>query len=59
MSTRTGNRLPGEEAQLLAIAAEISTRAGHILTLSIDLGGLLVLAGNEAGLKAFEAAVPP
>ena len=51
--------IAGRKAQLLAIAAEISTRSGHILTLSIDLGGLLVLAGNEAGLKAFEAAVPP
>jgi acyl transferase domain-containing protein len=30
-----------------------------MLALSIDLGGLLVLAGNEAGLAAFEAAVPP
>ena len=49
----------GRKEHLLTIAAQISTRTGHILTLSIDLGGLLVLAGNEAGLKAFEAAVPP
>ena len=28
------------------------------MALSIDLGGMLVLAGNEAGLTAFEAAVP-
>ena len=51
--------IAGRKDQLLAIAAEISTRVGHVLTLSIDLGGLLVLAGNEAGLKAFEAIVPP
>ena len=50
---------PARRAELLALAAEISTRPGHVLALSIDLGGLLVLAGNEAGLKAFEAAVPP
>lgn len=49
---------PQRRAELLAIASEINTRPDHILTLSIDLGGLLVLAGNEAGLKAFEAAVP-
>ncbi len=50
---------PARKAELLALAAEITARPDHILTLSIDLGGMLVLAGNEAGLKAFEAAVPP
>lgn len=50
---------PARRAELLAIAADIDARADHVLTLSIDLGGMLVLAGNEAGLKAFEAAVPP
>jgi len=49
----------GRKADLLADLAEINARAGHLLTLSIDLGGMLVLAGNEAGLSAFEAAVPP
>ncbi|UWQ83327.1 ACP S-malonyltransferase [Leisingera caerulea] len=49
---------PVRKAQLLALAAEINAREGHDLALSIDLGGLLVLAGNEAGLAAFEAAVP-
>ena len=44
---------------LLALVAEIGGREGQVLTLSIDLGGMLVLAGNEEGLKAFEAAVPP
>ena len=50
---------PGRRGELLAIASQINTRPDHILTLSIDLGGMLVLAGNEAGLKAFEASVPP
>ncbi len=50
---------PARKASLLALVAEISSRPDHALALSIDLGGLLVLAGNEAGLKAFEAAVPP
>lgn len=50
---------PARRAELLALAAEISTRPGHVLALSINLGGMLVLAGNEAGLKAFDAAVPP
>ncbi|MDZ4094864.1 MAG: ACP S-malonyltransferase [Paracoccaceae bacterium] len=46
------------KADLLALVAAIGARAGHVLGLSIDLGGMLVLAGNEDGLKAFEAAVP-
>ncbi len=49
---------PARKAELLALATEINTRPDHILCLSINLGGMLVLAGNEAGLKAFEAAVP-
>lgn len=47
------------KAELLDLMAEIGAREGHVLCLSIDLGGMLVLAGNEAGLAAFEAAVPP
>lgn len=49
---------PGHKAGLLDLVAEIGGRAGHELALSIDLGGMLVVAGNEAGLVAFEAAVP-
>ncbi|MCZ4352770.1 ACP S-malonyltransferase [Roseovarius aestuarii] len=33
-------------------------RGNATLRLSIDLGGMLVLAGDDAGLKAFEATVP-
>lgn len=44
---------------LLSIIAGIDATAGHILLLSIHLGGMLVLAGNEVGLKAFESAVDP
>lgn len=50
---------PARKAALLALVAEIAARPGHVLGLSIDLGGMLVLAGNAAGLAAFEAAVPP
>jgi acyl transferase domain-containing protein len=49
---------PDRKAELLALVDEIGARPGHALTLSIDLGGMLVLAGDAAGLKAFEAAVP-
>lgn len=50
---------PARKAGLLALADEIAARPGHAFALSIDLGGMLVFGGNEAGLKAFEAAVPP
>lgn len=50
---------PARKAELLALVDQIAARPDHVLALSINLGGLLVLAGNEAGLKAFEAAVPP
>ncbi len=47
------------KAGLLALVRDIGQRPGHSLFLSIDLGGMLVLAGDEAGLAAFEAAVEP
>ncbi|MCA0271288.1 MAG: ACP S-malonyltransferase [Proteobacteria bacterium] len=50
---------PARKAALMAKVAEIGARSDHVFGLSIDLGGMLVLAGNEAGLKAFEAEVPP
>ncbi len=49
---------PARKAALLAQVADIAQRPGHVLGLSIDLGGMLVLAGNDAGLEAFEAAMP-
>lgn len=49
---------PGRKAELLAAVAAIDARGGCDLALSIDLGGMLVLAGNEAGLAAFEATHP-
>lgn len=45
--------IPGKRAELLALATE------HGASLSIDLGGMLVLAGDAAALKALEAALPP
>ena len=44
---------------LLALAAKIDAKPGHVLAPSIHLGGMLVLAGNEAGLKSFEQRVEP
>jgi [acyl-carrier-protein] S-malonyltransferase len=51
--------VPARREELLALVEDIGDRSDHDLALSIDLGGMLVVAGNEAGLKAFETAVPP
>ncbi len=47
------------KAALLDLVATINARAEHDLMLSIDLGGMLVLAGNEAGLSAFDQLAEP
>ncbi|MEJ5216630.1 ACP S-malonyltransferase [Cognatishimia sp. D5M38] len=51
--------LPALRQTLLGLVAEIDARADHVLSVSIDLGGMLVLAGNAKGLEAFEQAVEP
>lgn len=51
--------VPGLRDALLGLADEIAARPGHDLALSIDLGGMLVFAGNEEGLSALLAGVPP
>ena len=49
---------PLAKSAILDAVREIDKRSDHVLALSIDLGGMLVLAGNEAGLTAFESQVP-
>ena len=49
---------PAMKQDLLNRVSEIDNTADHVLSLSIDLGGFLVLAGNTAGLRAFEKTVP-
>jgi [acyl-carrier-protein] S-malonyltransferase len=49
----------GLRDSLLSLAAGINGRRGAALYLSIDLGGMLVFAGNEAGLDALVAEAPP
>lgn len=48
---------PERRADLLKLVRDIAAADGHDLYVSIELGGMLVLAGNEAGLSAFEASV--
>jgi [acyl-carrier-protein] S-malonyltransferase len=51
--------LPGLRDAVLALVAAIDARAGCDLHPSIELGGMLVVAGNEAGLAALLAEAPP
>ncbi|MEL6368126.1 MAG: ACP S-malonyltransferase [Pseudomonadota bacterium] len=49
---------PVKRQSLLADVAAINEVSDCVLGLSIELGGMLVLAGNEAGLKRFEETQP-
>ena len=51
--------VPGLRDEVLGLCARISAREGHVAALSIDLGGMLVLAGNAAGMTALAAEMPP
>jgi malonyl CoA-acyl carrier protein transacylase len=51
--------VPGRRAEVTALADAIGARKDHALYLSIDLGGMLVFAGNDASLAALEKALPP
>lgn len=51
--------VPGLRERLLALVIDIAARPAHALGMSIDLGGMLVLAGNDAGIAALLAEAPP
>lgn len=50
--------IPGRRDELLALVADINGQDGAELYVSIELGGMLVLAGNDAGLAAMTARAP-
>jgi [acyl-carrier-protein] S-malonyltransferase len=51
--------VPGLRETLFDLVDAIAARPGHALALSIDLAGMLVFAGDEAGLAALLAEAPP
>ncbi len=51
--------IPGRRDDLLAKVARVHARPECEVYLSIDLGGMLVFAGNAAGLEALEADLEP
>ena len=50
--------IPGRRQALLDAVAQIDGHDGQELSISIELGGMLVLAGNTAGLAAMTALAP-
>ncbi|MCP5072301.1 MAG: ACP S-malonyltransferase [Rhodobacteraceae bacterium] len=50
--------IPGRRDEIATAMQEIDARPDHTLGLSIELGGMLVLAGDAAGLDAFENEMP-
>jgi [acyl-carrier-protein] S-malonyltransferase len=50
--------VPGLREALLARAEAIKGRPGSALSVSIELGGMIVFAGNEAGLQTLIAEAP-
>ena len=48
---------PDRKSELLSLVETINAVEGQTVSLSIDLGGNLVLAGDDAGLRAFEERV--
>jgi acyl transferase domain-containing protein len=51
--------VPGLRDAVLALVSAIGARPGSALAVSIELGGMIVLAGNESGLEALLAEAPP
>lgn len=53
------HEVPGQRETLLALVDAIASRPGHALSISIELGGMIVLAGNDQSLDALLAEAPP
>jgi len=51
--------IDGLRDRVLDLVVDIGGRSGASLSISIELGGMIVLAGNEAGLAALLAEAPP
>jgi len=51
--------IDGRRAELMALMAEINALDGHQLYISIELGGMLVFAGNQQALDVLETRLKP
>ena len=52
------HEVPGLRDEMLALAASIGSRPGSALSVSIELGGMILFAGDETGLAALLAEAP-
>lgn len=50
--------IPGRRAEIASIMSAVNALKGAEVFTSIELGGMLVLAGNKVGLAALRAALP-
>jgi acyl transferase domain-containing protein len=50
--------VPGRRAEITAHMTAVNAKLDHQVYVSIELGGMLVLAGNNKGLKALTATLP-
>lgn len=51
-------QIAGRRAELMSLLETVNEASGHQAYISIELGGMLVLAGNDAGLNALQEALP-
>ncbi len=51
--------VPGRRAAMDAVVANINSRSGHELYISIDLGGMLVFAGNDPAIALLVGMLKP
>ncbi|MEM7663134.1 MAG: ACP S-malonyltransferase [Pseudomonadota bacterium] len=51
--------IPGRCAEILDLLTEVNAEPGHEVDVSIELGGMIVLAGNDEGLTALTSRLEP
>ncbi len=51
--------IPGRRKEMTALVREINGRSGHELYISIDLGGMLVFAGNDPAIALLVGMLKP
>lgn len=52
------HEIPGRRAELLGLASEVTAQGTGYVGLSINLGGMLVFGGDEAGLAGLASRLP-
>ncbi|MEO0882524.1 MAG: ACP S-malonyltransferase [Pseudomonadota bacterium] len=53
------NEIPGRHQEIVSLLDELTATSGVKVDISIDLGGMIVLAGNDEGLDVLKGRLPP